>query len=422
LASAGPFGSGSGRAGLQPGPSAQDGTNEAPPSLLASISLAKVTASDRAAFDQLGWSVAVDGDTAVVGAPFDETAAGFDAGSAYVFVRSGTAWTQQAKLTPSAGADFEDHFGFSVAVDGDTAVVGAPLDGTAGFRAGAAYVFVRSGTTWSQQAKLTAADAADNDNFGQSVAVAGDTAVVGAPADTTPAGTQAGSAYVFVRSGTAWTQQAKLTAFDGAAFDNFGLSVAVAGDTAVVGRPSDETAPGFNTGSAYVFVRSGTAWTQQAKLTASDGAAFDQLGWSVALAGDTAVVGAPFDDTAAEDAGSAYVFVRSGTAWTQQAKLTASDGAAFDNFGRSVAVAGDRAVVGAPFDDTPRGSSAGSAYAFVRSGTTWTQRAKATAPDGAAGDQFGYSVALTATAAVAGAPGDNTPAGSDTGSAYIYFA
>ena len=159
---------------------------------------------------------------------------------------------------------------------------------------------------------------------------------------------------MFVRSGGAWTQQAKLTASDAAADDRFGISVAVAGDTAVVGAFLDDTLAGTDAGSAYVFVRSGGAWTQQAKLTASDAAADDPFGDSVAVAGDTAVVGALDDTLAGTDAGSAYVFVRSGGAWTQQAKLTASDAAADDQFGYSVAVAGDTAVVGAYFDDHPR--------------------------------------------------------------------
>ncbi|WP_095987402.1 DUF7507 domain-containing protein [Cystobacter fuscus] len=367
---------------------------------------AKLTASDAAAFDNFGWSVALSGDTAVVGAPDDDTGAG----SAYVFVRSGTAWSQQAKLTASDAAAL-DSFGTSVALSGDTAVVGAYGDDTAaGEDAGSAYVFVRSGTTWSQQAKLTASDAVAFDRFGSSVALSGDTAVVGARGDDTAAGSETGSAYVFVRSGTAWSQQAKLTASDAAAGDLFGWSVALSGDTAVVGAPDDDT----GAGSAYVFVRSGTAWSEQAKLTASDAAALDSFGTSVALSGDTAVVGAPNDDTAAgSETGSAYVFVRSGTAWSQQAHLTASDAAAGDFFGWSVAISGDIAVVGAYADDTAAGQQAGSAYVFVRSGTAWSQQAKLTASDAAAFDSFGVSVAISGGTVVVGALGD-------AGSAYVY--
>src|SRR6266498_3365366 len=213
--------------------------------------------------------------------------------------------------------------------------------------------------TLSQEAKLTAGDAASGDQFGAAVGISGETAVVGAPVGDTAAGPNAGSAYVFVRSGTSWSQQAMLTASDAAVFDLFGRALAVSGDTAVIGAPSDDTDAGPNAGSAYVFVRSGTSWSQQAKLTASDAAASDTFGDAVGISGDTAVVGAQFGDTIA---GSAYVFVRSGTSWSQQAKLTASDAAAFAFFGAAVAISGDTVVVGALADDTDAGSNAGSAY------------------------------------------------------------
>src|SRR6185503_19688910 len=191
-------------------------------------------------------------------------------------------------------------------------------------------------------------DAAAGDLFGDSVAVSGDTAVVGAIGDD-DGGTSSGSAYVFVRSAGVWSQQQKLTASDALAGDEFGYSVAVSGDTAVVGARSDSDAGTFS-GSAYVFVRSAGVWSQQQKLTASDAAAGDFFGFSVAVSGDTAVVGAIFDDDAGSGSGSAYVFVRSAGVWSQQQKLTASDAAASDSFGASVAVSGDTAVVGASFD------------------------------------------------------------------------
>ncbi len=310
--------------------------------------------------------MALAGDTALVGAPDDDIAAGVDAGSVYVFVRSGTTWTEQAHLFASDGAAV-DHFGTSVALVGDTALVGAPGDDTAaGVNAGSAYVFVRSGTTWTEQAHLVASDATTLDRFGFSVALAGDTALVGAGEDDTAAGVDAGSVYVFVRSGMRWTEQAHLFASDGAADDRFGDSVALSGDTALVGSSFDGTAAGSVAGSAYVFVRSGTTWTEQAHLFASDGASADVFGWSVAVAGDTALVGA-FGDitTAGFQTGSAYVFVRSGTTWTEQAHLVASDGRPADRFGGSVALSGDTALVGASGDDRRAGEDTGSAYVFV---------------------------------------------------------
>jgi len=226
--------------------------------------LAKLLASDAAAGDSFGSSVSVSGDTAVIGAPWDDHASGAYAGSAYVFVLSGGVWTQQAKLTASDAAAY-DWFGVSVAVSGDTAVIGSALgDLAGGTDAGSAYVFVRSSGVWTQQAKLTAADAAADDNFGISVSVSADTALIGACGDEHAGGAYAGSAYVFVRSGGVWTQQAKLLASDAAAYDLFGVSVAVSSDTAVIGSHRDDHAGGADAGSAYVFVRSGGVWTQQA--------------------------------------------------------------------------------------------------------------------------------------------------------------
>ncbi len=194
---------------------------------------------------------------------------------------------------------------------------------------------------------------------------------------------------------------AKLTAPDGAPSDIFGISVAASGDTAVVGAWSDDTLAGLNAGSAYVFVRFGTDWIEQAHLTAPHGASEDRFGAAVAVSGDTAVVGAYQHDTPAGlDAGSAYVFVRSGAVWTYQASLNASDGAAFDNFGGSVAVSDGTALVGAPLDDPGVGFDAGSAYVFGRSGTSWIEQAKLTAPDANSYDYFGDSVAVDEDTAV----------------------
>ena len=382
--------------------------------------LAKLLASDAATDDRFGLSVSMSGNTAVIGASYDDHAGGIDAGSAYVFVRSGSVWTQQAKLTASDAAA-DDYFGVSVSISGDTAVVGASLhDHAGGAAAGSAYVFVNSNGIWTEQAKLTASDAAAGDNFGYSVSVSGDTAVIGAYGDDHAGKTDAGSVYVFVRSGGIWTHQAKLTASDAGASDRFGWSVSVSGDTAVIGAPYDREVWSW-AGSAYVFVRSGGVWTQQARLAASDAAADDRFGRSVSVSDDTAVIGAYYDDHAGgTDAGSAYVFVRSGGVWTQQAKLTASDAAAGDLLGRSVSVSGDTAVVSADLDDHTGGTDAGSAYVFVRSSGLWTQRAKITASDSAAKDQLGISVSVSGDTAVIGAHGVDHPNGPSAGAAYAF--
>ncbi|MBI5762535.1 MAG: thrombospondin type 3 repeat-containing protein [Planctomycetes bacterium] len=383
--------------------------------------LARLIASDGAPNDLFGYSIAISGDTAVVGADVDDHAGGIDSGSVYVFVRAGDSWSEQAKLN-ALDAAAGDKFGYAVAVMGDTVVVGAQSDTHAGgASAGSAYVFVRSGTTWSQQAKLIASDAAVADLFGAAVALSGDTALVGATFEDNAGGSEAGSAYVFVRTGTVWTQQTKLIASDAAASDLFGSSVALSGDTAVVGATADDNAGGANAGSAYVFVRSGTTWTEQTKLTASDAATSDQFGVSVSISGDTALVGANGDDHPGEaDAGSAYVFTRSGVTWTQQARLIASDAAAADNFGFSVALSGDTALIGAWQDDNVGGADAGAAFVFIRSGVVWTQHSKLIASDAAAGDIFGVSVALSGDTAVVGARADDNTSGSDAGSAYAF--
>ena len=228
----------------------------------------RLTASDGAAGDAFGISAAVDGDTAVIGA-FNKTVGGKAVrGAAYVFVRSGTTWTQQQELTASDGAA-NDSFGISVAVSGDTAVVGAYVRalGTS-LAVGAAYVFVRNGTLWSQQQILTASDASTNDYFGNSVAVSGNTAVIGAYRKSVNGNAQQGAAYVFTRSGALWTQQQEITSIDGAALDTFGWSVDVDGDTAIFGAVSKTVGANIGQGSAYVYTRSGTVWSLQHELTA----------------------------------------------------------------------------------------------------------------------------------------------------------
>ena len=235
--------------------------------------------------------------------------------------------TQQAKITASDAAS-SDYFGYSVEIYGDYAIVGAYRDDDDGSNSGSAYIFVRDGTSWSQQAKLTASDAASNDRFGWSVAIYGDYAIVGAYMDDDD-GSASGSAYIFVRDGTSWSQQAKLTASDDAAGDYFGYSVGIYEDYAILGayyNDDDE----IDSGSAYIFTRSGTSWSQQAKLTASDAASSDMFGYSVAIYEDYSIVGAHRNDDDGTDSGSAYIFVRNGTSWSQQAKLTASDGAIQD--------------------------------------------------------------------------------------------
>jgi hypothetical protein len=365
----------------------------------------KLVASDGEAMDQFGQAVALDGDTLLIGAPKDADNGQYS-GSAYVFVRTDSTWTLQQKLLASDG-EAHDFFGYSVSLSGDSALIGAI--GVDSFK-GAAYVFIRTGTTWTQQAQLLAIDGAINDQVGCSVSLSEDTALIGAYGHDS----NEGSAYVFIRTGTSWTQQAQLFASDGSTNDQFGLSVALDGDTALIGAHWDEEIDDDDSGSAYVFIRTGTTWSQQQKLLASDGAAYDEFGLSVSLSGDTALIGAPKND-AASIPGSAYAFIRTGTTWTQQQKLFASDGAAPDYFGCAVSVDGNTALVGAFWGDGIQTDS-GSAYAFSRSGTTWTEQDKLVASDGGGYEEFGYAVSISEDTALIGAFGDD----SAKGSAYIF--
>jgi hypothetical protein len=310
------------------------------------------------------------------------------------------------------------HFGGAVALSGDSAAIGAPnaFLTTSGASQGAAYVFVRSGTAWSQQALLSANDAAIGDMLGASIAIDADTIVAGVPLRD-DLGADSGAAYVFVRSGTTWSQQAKLLASGGAAGDQFGTSVSLQGDTLTVGAPRKDGAD-LDMGATYVFVRSGSSWTQQALLTASDAAVGDGFGRSVCVTGDALVIGASQKDEHGIDSGAAYVFTRSATTWTQQAKLVPGDGRSFAAFGRAVSMVSGAILVGA-CQDKGAGPSSGSAYLFVGAGPSWTQASKWTSATSAAGDFFADSVSLSGAAAVLGSPFSDE-VGTNTGTAYVF--
>jgi hypothetical protein len=389
----------------------------------------RLTATDGAAGDNLGFSVAVAGDIAVVGAPTAGVGSNVGQGAVYVFKRVGDRWEQTARLTATDGAANDD-LGFSVALAGDTILVGAPFDDVgANADQGSVYTFAATGAAArTETAKLTATDGEPRDELGTSVALAGDTIVAGAPVDSVGANpNREGSVYTFAAAGAATrTETAKLTATDGEPGDGLGTSVALAGDTIAAGAPFDTVgASGFR-GSVYTFAATGAATrTETAKLTASDGAADDALGWSVALAGDTIAAGAPFDSVGANaNQGSVYTFAATGAATrTQTAKLTATDGTASDQLGRSVALAGDTIAAGAPFDTVGANAFQGSSYTFAATGAAArTETAKLNATDGAAGDTLGWSVALAGDTIVAGARSDNVGANADQGSASVFFA
>ncbi len=440
------------------------------------IRQAYLKASNTEADDRFGYPVAVCGDTVVIGGSHEDSSAtgingnqndnaATNSGAVYVFVRSGTNWELQAYIKAS-NADGDavyngDTFGYSLALCRDTLVVGAVGEdsGATGVNgdqndnstwdAGAAYVFVRSGTNWSQQAYLKASNPRYNSMFGQAVAISGDTVVVAATRESSNAvgvnGMQtstnvwdSGAAYIFVRDGTNWSQQAYLKASNPEPYDFFGWSAAISGDTVVIGAfREDSSATGvngdqgdngaFESGAVYVFVRDGTNWMQQAYLKSSNTGAEDHFGWSVAISGDTIVVGTPREDSNATgvngnesdetalESGAVYVFTRVHTNWIQQAYLKSSNTERGDLFGYSVAISGNLLVVGASSEDSGASGingnqsnnttpSSGAAYVFVRSGTTWSQQAyiKASNPD--PDDQFGLAAAVSGGVVTVGAP------------------
>jgi hypothetical protein len=446
---------------------------------------AYLKASNANANDQFGYSVAASGNTVVVGAHLESSNAtgvngnqgdnsAANSGAAYVFVRNAGAWSQQAYLKAS-NTQPADWFGYSVSVSGDTIVVGAlhedsDATGVNGDQSnnnlqdsGAAYVFVRNGTTWSQQAYLKASNSGTSWHFGAAVAVSGDRIVAGAYGEDSNAtgvnGNQndlssgdSGAAYVFVRNGAVWSQEAYLKASNTGTLDWFGLAVAISSDTVVVGAyEEDSLAAGvdcdpFNngttaSGAAYVFARVAGVWSQQAflKSNSTDGGGGDRFGYSLAVSGDTVVVGARLEDSnatgvngnpnnnSAAGSGAAYVFVRNGTVWSQQAYLKSSNSQSADVFGSSVSVSGDTIVVGAgslpdnageasnatgvngnQLDNSAAG--AGAAYVFKRTGTNWSQLAYLKASNTGASDFFGHSIAISGNVVVVGAPSEDSNA------------
>ena len=359
----------------------------------------KIYPDDPEENDNFGFSVAISENTLVVGSISDDDF-GSASGSVYVFKRSWTGWSQQAKLNAS-DADVFDQFGRSVAISGDTIVVGTPFNDDAGDSSGSAYVFTYNGASWNEQAKLTASDASADDHFGWSVGISGDTIVVGAFRNDVPE-EDCGAVYVFERDGTSWSEQAKLT--DSVTGDlSLGVSVAIEGDTIIAGATGDDDSA-INSGAAYIFVRNGESWSQQAKLKASDVDTSDYFGGSVNISGSDVIVGAHGNDDAGDFTGSAYVFTFDGVNWSEQAKLIANDADAGDWFGGKVAISGDSVIIGAANDDWA-GEFSGSAYTFSRNGVIWSQQTKLTADMGAFADSYGCSVDISGDIAVVGASG-----------------
>ncbi len=388
--------------------------------------LATLLASDPEAGDRFGYSVARSGDTVLIGASFGGPA-GANTGAAYVYQRvpdTFDQWAEVKKLVPSLGGG---EFGVSVAIDGDTALVGSRVSQSSG----AVYVFGRNvggPDNWGEVRRFTAADIAGQDQFGTAVALDGDTALIGSPQDD-DAGTSSGSAYVFARNqggADGWGQVRKLTASDAAESDSFGTSVALDGDTALVGASGNDDA-GSSSGAAYVYSRNqgGTdVWGEIKKLTASDAGATHTFGRSVAVSLDTALVGANGATGSVASSGAVYAFERDlggPNNWGESQKLINSDGISSSDFGWSLALEEDLAVIGAP-GHNQTGAFSGVAYLFSRGSGTWAVQWKLVPTNLTTGDQYGLAVALDGSAAVVGGWAHDVSGTGDAGSAYVFRA
>lgn len=375
---------------------------------------AKLVASDAGPSDWAGKAVAIDGKTIVVGAPFG----GLGAAHVYSWGRAG--WEQVAELVGSDTAS-GDRFGESVAIDGETIVVGAPFDDDTGTWSGSAYVFRRTRSGWTQDAKLTSPKAGAGDGFGASVSVEDATIVVGSPFDDR-GGVDAGAGYVFSRSRGGWDPTAVLNPSGASEDASWGGAVAIDGDRIVIGpwfsflNTERDTDPA----AVYVFTRHRGSWDETARLSGSDTVTGDTFGSAVAIDRDRIVVGARLSDAVDTNAGSAYVFSWSVSGWEETAKLLATDAEAYDRFGWSVAVDGDRAVVGAPTWDQWPSSAHGAAYVFDLSLAAPVQEALLTASDLAPGDWLGWSVGVSGDTVVAGVPLDDDVA-DRAGSARVFI-
>ncbi len=372
----------------------------------------KVFSTDSAIFDYFGKAVAIDGDTAVVGAySVNNERPGF----AYVFDRGPAGWVKTACLTPSDGGS-SDQFGNWVGISGDRVIVGAEFhDSSFGNNSGAAYVYERTGGVWSEVAKLLPSDAQKQHNFAENVAISGDNALIGVRFDSDN-GNNSGAAYFFRRIGDTWTETQKVVAGDAERNALYGDAVALDGDVAVVGSWRKDGGKGLNNcGAAYVLERIGGTWVETARLTPSDARAGAEFGRSVGIQGTTLVVGAWNDSALGSNRGKAYVYEKLRGVWTETAVLTDPLGSTDARFGFSSDVDGDTVVVGSRFDAVV-GLRSGSVNVFRRGAAGWEHVRRIIPTDAAPFDEFGHAVAVSRGTVLIGAPFDR----GQRGGAYLY--
>jgi len=372
------------------------------------------TSSDGMEDDYFGYSVATDGYYTIIGAYGVDTAGFDEQGAAYIFYKDGNDWVQQATLVADDGYD-EDYFGWSVDISGGYAIIGAKLANSAtSTNCGAAYIFTKRFGAWTQQARLEGDDDY-NSQFGYSVSIDGDNAVVGEIYYDTPLLSNKGRVYIFTRSISTWSQLQELEASDGTGDDRFGSSVSIDGDYLIVGAKGENIVDliSLDAGAAYIFKYDGSSWIQQDKITASVRKEDAEFGTCVSISGNYVIIGAPLENIGTTvDQGAAYIFERNGTNWYQQEILTDTDGSYNDEFGISVSIDGDFAIVGSHQDDVGSNGRQGSAFIYQKNErNSWNQFAHLFQKSGREEDYFGKSVSISANTAVVGAPERNGASG-----------
>ena len=374
----------------------------------------KIKPADLAQGDIYAAAMAVDGNVALVASEWDDDQ-GKDSGAVFVYRCDGRQWVEEQKLLPSDG-QAGDNFGRSLELDGNLAVVGTHWDDDNGEKSGSVYAFRYNGAAWVQEQKLLASDGKADDRLGNTVSVDGDVIVAGAWKKN-GGGKNSGAAYVYRFNGLQWVQEQKLVASDREAYDGFGRHVSVSGNVIAVGTWQDDDGAS-NGGAVYMFRHTGTSWVQEQKLVASDAGTNSFLGWSVYLDGRTVVAGAYGDSPKGTQSGAAYVWRYDGASWSHEHKIVPRDGSAYDYFGFSIALDGDNLAVGA-YVKLTEFLGPGAVYLYRYRNNEWSKFRKIVPSDGAPQDAFGFHVALKGKLLVTGSWRDDD-AGADSGSAYLY--
>lgn len=347
-----------------------------------------------AAGDFFGYSVSISGNFAVVGAFEDDFGVNTGQGSASFFQFNGTNWVLMQKVTNTGGA-FADHFGHSVSISGNYAIVGAPDDDGVNADQGSASIYQFNGTSWVLMQKITDATGAAGDNYGHSVSISGNYAIVGAYTDDVGVNTDQGTALIYQYNGTSWVLMNKIADAAGAADDNLGLSVSISGNYAIVGAPLDDVGANFNQGSALIYQFNGSSWVLMNKVTDAAGESNDQFGHSVSISGNYAISGAYLENVGTTIfQGSASIYQYNGTNWVLMQKITDVNGATGYQFGFSVAISGNYAIVGAYGEDVGANTDQGSSTIYQRLGLGWQKLQYLADPGGNAADHSGVSVSI----------------------------